>query len=650
MKTIFILVLVLGIWASQYANEIVCPVIGIDLGTTNSCVGIFLQGTVEIIPNERGNRITPSVVAFTDEERLIGEAAKNQATFNPLRTLYDVKRLIGRKYTDPTVQQDKKLMFYQIVQKDNKAQIMVRNFMGLPSKIFAPEEISAIVLKKMKEISETFIGKKVENAVITVPAYFNDAQRQATKVAGIIADLNVLRILNEPTAAAIAYNLDRLAGEKNVLVFHLGGATFDVSVLQIEYGVFEVIATFGDTQLGGEDFNYRVIDHFLKIIKKKLKIDISGNQRIIQKLKREVEKAKIALSYTYETTLEIEDLVDGLSFQETLTRSQFEELNKDLFQKIIQPIKLALEDSNLNKEDIHEIVLTGGSTKIPKIREIVKDFFNGKEVKTGLNPEEAVCYGAAIQGGILCEEFNKPRGCFQLDVTQLSLGVETSEGVFTKVIPRGSIIPNRKSLTFTTNQQEQETVTINVYLGERPFVRDNHKLGTFELTDIPQSPRGTHQIEVTFDIDIDGILKVSAVEQSSGIANTLIIQNYSDRFSQEEIDKMIEEAEILVLYDKKVKEMVEARNSLENYIFMIKNQIEDPEWLANLLSDDEKETIQQVLQETFDWLQKSQNSYKEIYDQKLEEVQNICNPIVIKLYQYLNNDQIYFDGYANSDL
>ncbi|CAD8189019.1 unnamed protein product [Paramecium octaurelia] len=640
MKTTFILVLVLGIWASQQPNGIICPVIGIDLGTTNSCVGIFRRGIVDIIPNDQGNRITPSVFAFTDEERLVGDAAKNQASLNPSRTLYDVKRLIGRKYTDPSIQYDKKLMPYEIVQKDNQPQIQVRNFKGLSSLVFAPEEISAMVLMKMKEISETFIGKTIANAVITVPAYFNEFQRQATKVAGTIADLNVLRILNEPTAAALSYNLDKLPGETNVLVFHLGGGTLDVSVLQIEYGLVEILSTSGDTYLGGEDFNQRMINHFIQLIKKKHNMDLSGDRRVIQKLKREVEKAKIELSYTHLTSLEIYDLVDGLYFYETLTRSKFEELNNDLFEKTILPMKLALEDSGLNKEDIHKIVLVGGSTNIPKIREIVKDFFNGKEVITGLNPEEAVCYGAAIFGGILCEESHKPRDYFGLEVTQLSLGFETSQGEFKKVIPSGSFIPNRKSLIFTTYQEQQETISINIYIGERPFVRDNHKLGTLELTDIPPSPDGTYQIEVNFEIDVDGILNVSAVEQQSGKANTLIIQNYSERLSQEEIDKILEDEEILIQIDSYEEERVKARNSLENYIYVMKGQLEDLECQRNQLSDDEKSMIQQVLKEATDWLWLNENRQKEIYEQKQSEVENICNQIVNK---------IYFDGYPKEN-
>ncbi|CAD8100311.1 unnamed protein product [Paramecium primaurelia] len=650
MKTIFTLLLIIGIWAQQTTNQISCPVIGIDLGTTYSCVGIFKKGTVEIIPNDQGNRITPSVVAFTDEERLIGESAKNQATFNPSRTLYDVKRLIGRKYTDSTVQYDKKFMPYDIVEKDSKPYIMVSNIKGVSSKIFAPEEISAMVLMKMKEISETYLGKKVENAIVTVPAYFNDAQRQATKDAGTIAGLNVLRVLNEPTAAAIAYGLDKKDGEKNILVFDLGGGTFDVSILTIDNGVFEVIATSGDTHLGGEDFDQRVIDHFLKVIKKKHNKDLSGDKRVIQKLKKEVEKAKRSLSATHETKLEIEDLVDGLDFQENLTRSKFEELNNDLFKKTIGPMQLAMEDSKLKKTNIDEIILVGGSTRIPKIRQIVKEFFNGKELNTGINPDEAVCYGAAIQGAIICGDSNEINDFIVIDATPLSLGIETVGGVLTKIIPKGSSIPNKKSQIFTTYQDQQQTVTISVYEGERPLVKDNHKLGTFDLTGIPPSPRGTPQIEVTFEINADGILQVSASEKSSGKAKTIFIQNNSDRLSKEEIEKMLQDAKTFEIQDRIAKEIIDSRNSLENYIYSMINQIEDPEKLANQLSDNDKETIRQALKESQDWIQNNQNVEKEDYEQELKELQKICNPIISKLHQQENNDQRYSQENYDSEL
>nr|CAI39094.1 ER-type hsp70 [Paramecium tetraurelia] len=651
MKPIILVVLLLGAWAQEKTNKVECPVIGIDLGTTYSCVGIYKNGNVEIIPNEQGNRITPSVVAFTDEERLIGEAAKNQAAINPTRTLYDVKRLIGRKFTDSTVQYDRKFMPYDIVDKDTKPYIKVTNIKGHQSKIFAPEEISAMVLTKMKEISETYLGKKVINAVVTVPAYFNDAQRQATKDAGTISGLNVVRILNEPTAAAIAYGLDKKDGEKNILVFDLGGGTFDVSILTIDNGVFEVVATLGDTHLGGEDFDQRIIDHFIKVIKKKHNKDISADKRAIQKLKREVEKSKRALSATHETKIEIEDLVDGLDFNEVLTRAKFEELNNDLFKKTTGPMQTALEDSKFKKTEIHEIVLVGGSSRIPKVRQIVKDFFNGKEANTGINPDEAVCYGAAIQGGIICgEESNETKGLIVIDATPLSLGIETVGGVMTKIIPKGSYIPTKKSQVFTTYQDQQQTVTISVFEGERPLVKDNHKLGTFDLTGIPPAPRGTPQIEVTFEIDANGILQVGAQDKGTGVKNQIVITNDSGRLSKEEIDKMLREAEEFADQDKAAKERIDAKNSLESYIYSMKNQIEDPEKLANKLSDDDKDTIKDALKDSQDWLDKNQNAEKEDYEEELKELEKICNPIISRVYQQSGKQQQASDDDYDSDL
>ena len=460
-KVLILTLFVLATFAEDEKYE--CPIIGIDLGTTYSCVGIFKNGQVEVIPNELGNRITPSVVAFTDEERLIGEAAKNQATVNPTRTLYDVKRLIGRRYTDKTVQYDKKYLPYEIVDKEGRPYIFVPNVQN-EDRTYAPEEISAMVLVKMKEIAESYTGKKIKNAIVTVPAYFDNSQRQATKDAGIIAGLNVVRVLNEPTAAAIAYGLDEKA-EKNILVFDLGGGTFDVSILTIDDGVFEVIGTNGDTHLGGEDFDQRVLDHFMKLIKKKSNIDISQDKRAIQKLKRDVEKAKRALSSQHEAKIEIEDLVEGYDFSESLTRAKFEEINIDLFKKTLEPLKLAMEGSGLKKTEIDEIVLVGGSTRIPKIRQIVKDFFSGKEPNTGINPDEAICYGAAVQGGIICGDNTEDGGLVIIDATPLSLGIETVGGVMSKIITKGSYIPTKKSQVFTTYQDNQETVTIQVFEG-----------------------------------------------------------------------------------------------------------------------------------------------------------------------------------------
>jgi len=583
-----------------HAQAAAGEIVGIDLGTTYSCVGVYRNGAVEIIPNDLGNRVTPSVVAFTEDGTLVGEAARVQASLRPENTVYDAKRIIGRAFTDSDVQTDMQHLPFKVVDSSGKAAVQV--VIGGTAKTLEAAEISAMVLQKMKQTAENFLGSKVTSAVVTVPAYFNDAQRQATKDAGTIAGLDVARIINEPTAAAIAYGLDSKEDVQTVLVFDLGGGTLDVSILGIDSGILEVMATNGDTHLGGEDFDTQLVRHLLRAIKAKHGVDLSARKDAVSKLRHEVERAKRVLSTAHTVRVEVDNIADGLDVSETITRARFEELCSDLFKRTIAPVRKALEDADLRKADIDEVVLVGGSTRIPRIQSMLKDFFNGKEPNKGINPDEAIAYGAAVQGAILAGVRDEVTSdLLLLDIAPLTLGIETTGGVMDKLVPRNTRIPITKTKEYTTAFHNQDAVSNKVYEGERTLTKDNRLLGEFELRGFPKMRKGEAKIEVTFEVNADGILKVSAREKTSDTQAEITVTG-SVKLSEKDIVRMTKDAETYALEDDEAKKRAMQHNRLTIDVMDALYDATDNEETAELWSEEDKAAVKAEVQRARDWL------------------------------------------------